>query len=152
MNERRQALARLVTAGLALLSAGLGGLVALVAAPRSLGRSRTWRRAATVFDLPPSGPLAVVLAEQKNDGWYRTRSQQVVFIDRDGDGYRALSAICSHLGCRVRFDAAKDQFICPCHGGVYSRDGRVVAGPPPEPLTRLTVRVNPKTSDLEVEL
>jgi len=52
----------------------------------------------------------------------------------------------------VRWNAPKKQFLCPCHGGVYDRDGRVVSGPPPRPLERLNVRVNPKTSDLEVEL
>jgi Rieske Fe-S protein len=43
-------------------------------------------------------------------------------------------------------------YVCPCHGGAYDRDGRVVAGPPPQPLQRLAVRVNPQTSDIEVEL
>ena len=81
-----------------------------------------------------------------------TRKQSVVFIEKDGDAYRALSATCSHLGCRVNWDAASSTYKCPCHGGVYDREGRVVSGPPPRPLERLNVRVNPKTSDLEIEL
>jgi Rieske Fe-S protein len=52
----------------------------------------------------------------------------------------------------VNWNEVKGQFICPCHGGVYDRDGRVVSGPPPAPLTRLNVRVNPRTSEIEVEL
>ena len=75
-----------------------------------------------------------------------------MYIDRLGDGYRALSATCSHLGCGVVWDATSSQFRCPCHGGVYDREGRVVAGPPPAPLTRVNVRVNPRTSEIEVEL
>jgi Rieske Fe-S protein len=35
---------------------------------------------------------------------------------------------------------------------MYDRDGRVVAGPPPRPLDRLPVRVNPQTSEIEVQL
>jgi len=32
-------------------------------------------------------------------------------------------------------------FMCPCHGGVYYKDGTVAAGPPPHPLVRYEVRV-----------
>jgi Rieske Fe-S protein len=52
----------------------------------------------------------------------------------------------------VRWDDGLGQFKCPCHGGVFNRQGQVVSGPPPGPLTRVNVRVNPQTSDLEVEL
>ena len=76
----------------------------------------------------------------------------MVYIDREGDGYRALSATCTHLGCRVSWTPDTKQFHCPCHGGVYDRDGRVVSGPPPAPLMRVNVRLNPKTAELEVEL
>jgi menaquinol-cytochrome c reductase iron-sulfur subunit len=31
--------------------------------------------------------------------------------------------------------------MCPCHGGVYYKDGTVAAGPPPLPLPRYPVRV-----------
>ena len=117
---------------------------------RSAGRR--WRRTISVFDVPPGRPVASVIAERQADGWYETRKPSVVFIDRDGDGYRALSATCTHLGCRVRWDATSELYVCPCHGGAYDRDGRVVAGPPPQPLQRLAVRVNPQTSDIEVEL
>ena len=151
-DDRRSALARLVAAGIGLITAGLAGLVGVVAAPRSSGPSKRWRRALSVFDLGTKGPTTAVLAERHADGWYETRRESVVFIDREGDGYRALSAICQHLGCRVHWDDTKQQFRCPCHGGVYDREGRVVAGPPPRGLERLAVRVNPQTSDIEVEL
>jgi menaquinol-cytochrome c reductase iron-sulfur subunit len=32
-------------------------------------------------------------------------------------------------------------FMCPCHGGVYYKDGSVAAGPPPLPLVRYGVRI-----------
>jgi len=150
--ERRRALARLVTWGLGALVAAGAGLVGLVAAPRGRPREARWRKAASIFDLPPTAPYAAVLAERHADGWFETRKQTIVYLDREGDGYRALSATCTHLGCRVTWDEAGKQFLCPCHGGAYDREGRVVAGPPPASLQRLSVRVNPQTSDLEVEL
>ena len=92
------------------------------------------------------------MAERTSDGWLETSKQTVVYIDKVGDGYRALSATCTHLGCRVTWNEGKSQYICPCHGGVYDREGKVVAGPPPEPLQRVNVRVNAQTSEIEVEL
>lgn len=151
-DDRRRALARLVTAGMGLIGAALAGLVGAAATPRTEVRAPKWRRAASIFDLPPDVPYAAVLADRHADGWYETRKETVVYLDRDGDGYRAFSAICSHLGCRVSWNTDARQFHCPCHGGVYDREGRVVSGPPPQPLARVNVRVNPQTSDIEVEL
>lgn len=149
---RRRFLSRVVTAGASLLAAGLSGLAAMVAIPTSSRSVRRWRPAVSLFDLPPADPFPAVLSSRETDGWYETRREVVVFIDRDGDGYRALSATCAHLGCPVKWDKAKHQFLCPCHGGAYDRNGHVVAGPPPRPLDRLNVRVNRDTSEIEVEL
>jgi Rieske Fe-S protein len=151
-DSRRRALATMVTAVGAVLSAGVAGLVGLVAAPKRLSNPRTWRRAAATSDLPSDQPLTVVLTARDEDGWYETKKQSVIFLDRAGSGYRALSATCAHLGCRVKWDAAQTKFLCPCHGGVYDRQGNVLAGPPPRGLEQLNVRVNPQTSELEVEL
>jgi Rieske Fe-S protein len=69
--------------------------------------------------------------------------QQVVFLTRSETGeVRALSSTCPHLGCNVTFDRAKEQFICPCHTGVFHADGRVASGPPPKPLQELVTRVD----------
>jgi menaquinol-cytochrome c reductase iron-sulfur subunit len=55
--------------------------------------------------------------------------------------YIALSSRCMHLGCPVRFVAAAERFICPCHGGVYDFRGLVAGGPPVRPLDRFYTRV-----------
>ena len=72
----------------------------------------------------------------------------------------AISTRCAHLGCPVRFVRAAGTFICPCHGGVYDFEGKVIGGPPVRPLDRFQTRlgqdgqveVGPRysvTSDLE---
>jgi menaquinol-cytochrome c reductase iron-sulfur subunit len=53
----------------------------------------------------------------------------------------ALSTRCMHLGCPVRFIAAAERFVCPCHGGVYDFQGKVDGGPPVRPLDRFYTRV-----------
>ena len=56
--------------------------------------------------------------------------------------YIALSDRCMHLGCPVRYVAAAQRFVCPCHGGVYDFRGLVAGGPPVRPLDRFYTRVN----------
>lgn len=152
MEPRRSFLTRLVVAGATLIGASLSGLAAAVAVPRRRETARRWRAAASMFDLSPTGPLVATLTERQADGWHQTQKQTVVFLDKDGDDYRAFSATCTHLGCRVAWNAEEKHYKCPCHGGTFDRDGQVVSGPPPHGLTRLAVRVNPDTADLEVEL
>jgi Rieske Fe-S protein len=55
--------------------------------------------------------------------------------------YIAISTRCAHLGCPVRYVDASERFICPCHGGVYDFQGRVVGGPPVRPLDHFYTRV-----------
>jgi menaquinol-cytochrome c reductase iron-sulfur subunit len=55
--------------------------------------------------------------------------------------YVAISTRCAHLGCPVSYVQAAQRFICPCHGGVYDEQGKVVGGPPVRPLDRFYTRV-----------
>lgn len=74
-----------------------------------------------------------------------------VFVLRDAQGLRALSATCTHLGCTVRRNPAQDGYTCPCHGSRYDLDGQVIGGPAPNPLSFLALRVDPR-GRLEVDL
>ena len=58
-----------------------------------------------------------------------------------GGDFIAISTRCMHLGCPVRFVAASERFICPCHGGVYDFRGEVTGGPPVRPLDHFYTRV-----------
>lgn len=149
---RRSFLTRIVLAGTGLIGAGLAGLAAVVVTPRTSRAASRWRAAASMFDLSPKGPTAVTLTARHADGWHETRKETVVFIDKVGDEYQAFSATCTHLGCRVAWDGAEGHYKCPCHGGVFSRTGEVVSGPPPRSLDRIPARLNPDTADIEVEL
>jgi len=56
------------------------------------------------------------------------------FVMRLADGFRALSSVCTHLGCITRYQPDADQIACPCHGSRFQLDGEVIAGPAPRPL------------------
>ena len=59
---------------------------------------------------------------------------------RDDDGVvHAVSSICTHLYCQVRFNAAERSWDCPCHGSRFGTDGTVLQGPAVNPLERKTL-------------
>lgn len=65
----------------------------------------------------------------------------VVLLDAGGE-LRAFSAVCTHLGCIVKWQPTDHHAIyCECHGGMFTREGDVVGGPPPRPLPRYPVEV-----------
>lgn len=151
-NDRRSFLSRVVVGGGALIGAAFAGLAGAVASPRKQAEQNRWRTAIAPGQAPSAYPYTAVLTERHEDGWYQSSRQTVVFIDKQGDQLTAMSATCSHLGCHVKWEADANRFKCPCHGGIYDRAGNVVSGPPPRPLDKLQVRVNPQNSAVEVEL
>jgi cytochrome b6-f complex iron-sulfur subunit len=56
-----------------------------------------------------------------------------LFLFRKGNSFRAVSAVCTHLGCTVNH-LSGDGFHCPCHGSLFDRSGRVLSGPAPSSL------------------
>lgn len=65
---------------------------------------------------------------------------KAVIVVRARDGFDAFSAECTHLGCLVKWNKEKSQFVCPCHAAMFDAEGKVVAGPPPAPLPRMNVQ------------
>ena len=64
-----------------------------------------------------------------------------VQVVRDGETLRAISTVCPHLGCRVRWEPNPGEFHCPCHNAAFSREGEVLYGPAPRGLDRYEVEV-----------
>jgi cytochrome b6-f complex iron-sulfur subunit len=50
----------------------------------------------------------------------------------------ALSAICTHAGCSMDYEAAQQLLNCACHGSQFSTAGNVVRGPANRPLRLYT--------------
>lgn len=62
-----------------------------------------------------------------------------IYVIRSAQGFYALNAICTHLGCLTAWKPEADMIACPCHGSKFQRDGTKIAGPAPRPLMRLKV-------------
>jgi cytochrome b6-f complex iron-sulfur subunit len=65
-----------------------------------------------------------------------------IFVARVQEGFYALSAVCTHLGCLSNWKADTGEIVCPCHGSTFRRDGTVTSGPAPEPLPWLKVWIS----------
>lgn len=155
MNEqhvtRRSALGTLAVA----IAAGWTAIVAAVSvifvtAPL---RAATRRREAALgaTDTFSEKFRSVELRVATNDGWYSKEEITRVYARLDESGTPiVLSATCTHLGCTVRWNAAENQFQCPCHGGRFTPDGAVAGGPPPRPLQRLNAHM--RDGNVVVEL
>jgi menaquinol-cytochrome c reductase iron-sulfur subunit len=69
-------------------------------------------------------------------------------LGEDPNEFIAVSNRCAHAGCPTRFVEAAGNFICPCHGGIYDFEGKVIGGPPVRPLDRFQTRV--RAGQLEI--
>jgi Rieske Fe-S protein len=79
---------------------------------------------------------------ERHTGWIKELEKLSVYVlTENGHDYIAMSNICTHLGCRVRWIADSEQFFCPCHNGIFDKDGKVISGPPPRPLDRYPIKV-----------
>jgi Rieske Fe-S protein len=71
---------------------------------------------------------------------YPTPQDPCLLIRLEPDRFAAYGQKCTHLGCPVVYRPAKSRLYCPCHEGYFdAADGKVLAGPPPRPLPRITL-------------
>lgn len=119
---------------------GLGTLAAGLVAGLGLDRltSRTPRTrlaaATPVAGLPtelvgPGGHWAVVAQlDELPRGAVRPFAAGSIrgFLINDGGNVRAMSRICTHMGCVLDFAKVEQTLICPCHGAQFTMQGSQV--------------------------
>ncbi len=133
-----------------------GGIAAaLVAVPGGLfllGLRRTprvWRPVGTLDQFRVGATVEVAFQDPSPLPWSGVTARTAAWLRRVSDQeFVAFSVNCTHLGCPVRWLPDAEIFMCPCHGGVFYRDGRVASGPPPRPLVRYPVRVRDETVEI----
>jgi cytochrome b6-f complex iron-sulfur subunit len=57
-----------------------------------------------------------------------------IFVIHDQQGFFALNAVCTHLGCLTAWKPEINTIACPCHGSKFAREGVKKEGPAPKPL------------------
>lgn len=76
--------------------------------------------------------------------------QSGIFVVNSAQGFYALQAICTHLGCLTAWNPEQGIIACPCHGSKFQRDGTKTAGPAPKPLPWLRMWLS-EDGDLMVD-
>ena len=99
-------------------------------AARPLVENGSWKPVKALAELPEGTPIA-----------FRSGAIEG-FLTRDGDQVKALSAVCTHMGCILNYSKFRDRFECPCHGATFEKDGHPTNySSPLSPLPSLRVRV-----------
>ena len=68
---------------------------------------------------PGQGMVVEKKDEKESTAYYRS----------EGGELRSYSAVCTHLGCIVKWNDSEKSFDCPCHGSRFSNSGKVINGP-----------------------
>jgi Rieske Fe-S protein len=136
-----------------------GTLSAMMARDAALGRSNPWLDLFDVNRTKLRGGTWDYLTENKDYLYYLVRDRltspqgqsqdelkrgegRLLELDgqrlaayRDERGVVTLrSAVCTHMGCLVAWNAAERSWDCPCHGSRFTPEGDVMAGPAERPL------------------
>lgn len=141
--KRRQVLNRLILGIGAVVATALASpVVAFVLSPLLKRRSAEWLPVGPIDRFNRGEIVKVTYLDPLRLPWAGYAAENAAWLSCDQQGrLTALSAYCTHTGCPVRWEQGAELFLCPCHGGVFRRDGSVAAGPPPRPLPRHPLRV-----------
>jgi nitrite reductase/ring-hydroxylating ferredoxin subunit len=111
-----------LVAGLGLAAgAATGGLVEMTPRPRPLARAGgqpidpirgRWIDVAALSDLV------------EGEGKRVAAGAVGAYLFRNGETVTAVSSVCSHLPCELRWDGVNDLLACPCHPATFTRDGQ----------------------------
>jgi menaquinol-cytochrome c reductase iron-sulfur subunit len=116
--------------------------IAYVVGPALKQNIETWIRLGPLSKVELDNPTLFKATIDTQTGWIDTQEEISAYVlTENGQDFIAMSNICTHLGCRVRWIADKQGFYCPCHNGVFAKDGTVISGPPPRPLDRFETKV-----------
>ena len=125
-------------------------LVSALVDPATRKRKQAWRAVARAADFADAETKLVDFENASPYKWSGDIAKSAAYVRREPDGtFVAYSINCAHLGCPVRWVEESELFLCPCHGGVYYRDGSWAAGPPPRGLYTYPVRV--RDGQIEIE-
>lgn len=146
VEPRRSALRTLVAAGSAVYAGALAvpALRYLNSTAKGEGSGKErWKRVAPLNSLPDKKLVRVQVKGDVRDAFTISRNQTLgsVWVKREGDKVRALSAECPHLGCAIDVSGDGKSFGCPCHTSRFSLDGKSESGPSPRGMDVLGARV-----------
>lgn len=134
-------------ATIAAIGGIIGAAIGIPAIPYIIGPAQkqedtAWIRLGVVSKVELNVPTLFKMTLETQTGWVSSEEEFSVYVlTENGQDFSVMSNVCTHLGCRVRWIPEKEEFFCPCHNGVFAKDGSVVSGPPPRPLDQFEYKV-----------
>lgn len=126
-----------IFSGLLGLALGIPFVSALVG-PSFRQKQLRWSKVGKLGDLTTGQPVNLSFPLRSVDAYVTQTVQNSVWVVKESaDKMKVFSPICPHLGCHYNWDAGRGDFVCPCHGSVFTPEGKVVGGPAPRPLDTL---------------
>ena len=127
-----------------VVTVGLLGAGSRFIAGNSFEPSTTsWVTLGPVAELTAGEVHRVNYSFKAKDAWRMVEQKGALytFSDDAGATYTVLDGTCTHLGCIVQWQGGDNNYQCPCHQAVFTREGKVVSGPPPRPLRKLDAKM-----------
>ncbi len=82
------------------------------------------------------------VAQLDKDGQLTSDKIAVVRDPKNASKLLAVSSVCTHKGCDVKWKSDKKQYVCPCHDAEFAADGAVLAGPAKKSLQVYAVKID----------
>ncbi len=126
-----------------LIGAGFGipAIAYIISPAMRKDEVQNWIRLGSVSKVELGTPTLFKTKIERQTGWITDEEELSIYVlTENGRDFVAMSNICTHLGCRVRWISDQEQFFCPCHNAGFSKSGDVVSGPPPSPLDQYQVK------------
>mgnify|MGYP001818260849 CR=1 FL=1 len=142
--SRRDFLAAATWAIGILMGAGIGlpAIAYIVGPALQEEQSEEWIRLGSTSKVELGIPTLFKARIERQTGWIVNEEELSVYVlTENGRDYIAMSNICTHLGCRVRWIDEQERFFCPCHNGIFDKEGLIVSGPIPKPLDQYEVKI-----------
>jgi menaquinol-cytochrome c reductase iron-sulfur subunit len=128
--------------GLISLGMGIPAIAYIIGPALKRVESQEWMRLGAASKVEIGVPTLFKTKIERQTGWITNQTELSIYVlTENGRDFTAMSNICTHLGCRVRWIADQEQFFCPCHNAVFDKDGNVLDGPPPRPLDQFEINV-----------
>lgn len=128
--------------GLISMGVGVPAIIYVIAPSVQRKTTEDWIRVGSTSKIELGTPTLFKVKIKRQVGWNVNEEELSVYvITENGRDFMALSNICTHLGCRVRWVSDQEKFFCPCHNAIFDKDGTVISGPPPAPLDQFQVKV-----------
>lgn len=106
------------------------------------GKYKRWVALGRINDFPEGQTRFATFRNPISSPWDGDTDKTPCWVRRiQGEQFQVFAINCAHLGCPVRWFPQSGLFMCPCHGGVYYRDGSRASGPPPRGLFQYEYRV-----------